>query len=82
MSSNQSYASFGWAIQQRPTGNLYSHGGSNGSGFRCYSRFDPKIKTGIVIMTNGIGGAKLHQALLQRIDRAAELLGPPDPPRN
>jgi CubicO group peptidase (beta-lactamase class C family) len=75
---NGRHYGLGWAIKQRPTGNLYSHGGSNGSGFRCYSRFDPKTKTGIVIMTNGIGGAELHRALLKRIDRAIELLRPPD----
>lgn len=66
--TRQRHFGLGWSVLKRPHGNLVAHGGANGSGFRCFSRFDPKRRTGIVIMTNGIGGASLHQDLLKLID--------------
>jgi CubicO group peptidase (beta-lactamase class C family) len=57
----------GWAINTTPTGEFISHGGSNGTGFRCYARFDRSQRNGIVIMTNGIGGKELYQNLMNRI---------------
>jgi CubicO group peptidase (beta-lactamase class C family) len=57
----------GWAINTTPTGDFVSHGGSNGTGFRCYSRFDRSKRNGIVIMTNGNGGKALYQELLNKL---------------
>jgi CubicO group peptidase (beta-lactamase class C family) len=55
----------GWAIQKTPRGDRIHHSGANGTGFRCYCRFDPADGSGIVIMTNAIGGKKLYDALLE-----------------
>ena len=57
----------GWAVY--PNGR-FGHGGANGSGFRCFSRFEPATEAGIVIMTNGVGGKALYLALLKQIDEA------------
>ncbi|MGB0578975.1 MAG: serine hydrolase domain-containing protein [Limisphaerales bacterium] len=56
----------GWAVY--PEGR-FGHGGSNGSGFRCFSRFEPARGAGIVIMTNGVGGKAFYLALLEQIER-------------
>lgn len=63
----------GWAIRNVGSRPRYSHGGSNKSGFRCYARFDLVGKTGIVIMTNAIGGRELHESLVIQIDQAVQL---------
>ena len=58
----------GWALSKSPQGKAASHGGSNRSGFRCYSRFYPESRNGIVIMSNAMGGKRLYQALLEKIE--------------
>lgn len=57
----------GWAITQREEGWYAWHSGSNGTGFRCYSRFTPEDGSGIVIMTNAVGGRGLWEALMAEI---------------
>ena len=59
-----SYRGLGWAIDSTITGNIVYHSGSNQTGFRCYSQFDPQNGTGIVIMTNGENGSELWQKLV------------------
>ena len=59
-----SYRGLGWAIDSTITGNIVYHSGSNQTGFRCYSQFDPLNGTGIVIMTNGENGSELWQKLV------------------
>jgi hypothetical protein len=46
---------------------VISHSGSNGTGFRCHSRFDPKTQTGLVIMTNGVNGAAVWQGIIDAL---------------
>ncbi|MBP6671608.1 MAG: serine hydrolase [Bacteroidetes bacterium] len=62
-----SFRGLGWAIDSTITGNIVYHSGSNQTGFRCYSQFDPQNGTGIVIMTNGDNGSELWQRLVSII---------------
>lgn len=57
-----------WRIHKTESGMRVSHSGSNGSGFRCYSRFYPDRKAGIVIMTNSYSGRKFWEALIEFAD--------------
>lgn len=57
-----------WQIHKADSGMRVSHGGSNGSGFRCHCRFYPDRKAGIVIMTNSYSGEKLWKALIEIVD--------------
>lgn len=63
----KTFRSLGWAIDQTPTGDIHYHSGSNGSGFKCYHQFDRKTGSGIIIMTNSLGGLGLWDALIQRL---------------
>lgn len=67
----------GWQIHQTDSGKRVSHGGSNGSGFRCYSRFYPDRKAGIVIMTNSYSGEKLWKTLIEAVDPNSGLQSTP-----
>jgi hypothetical protein len=57
----------GWAINETVSGDRIYHGGSNGTGFRCYCEFDCKQGRGIVIMTNAIGGKELWQRVIETV---------------
>ena len=57
----------GWAIDKTAGGDRIYHGGSNGTGFRCYCEFDPARGTGIVIMTNAIGGERLWRRVVAAV---------------
>ncbi|MBN1908971.1 MAG: beta-lactamase family protein [Pirellulales bacterium] len=61
------YRGLGWGIDPLPDGDRILHSGTNGTGFRCHSEFDPKRGTGIVIMTNGLRGDEVWQAILKAI---------------
>ena len=67
--SDTVYWGLGWPINKTVRGDRFHHGGSNGTGFRCFSEFDPKHGTGIVIMTNGISGAKLWQRVIAKVSQ-------------
>jgi len=41
--------------------------GSNGTGFRCTCRFNPRQGLGIVLMTNAASGYKLWQNVLEEV---------------
>jgi CubicO group peptidase (beta-lactamase class C family) len=58
----------GWVIDATTSGDRISHGGANGTGFRCFCEFDLEHGSGIVIMTNAIGGEKLWRQLIATID--------------
>lgn len=60
----------GWWKVNGSERTIFAHTGSNGSGFRCCSHFEPTFNRGLVIMCNGIGGKTLYQTLLKRIERA------------
>lgn len=63
----QSYRGLGWGIDSTITGNIVYHSGSNQTGFRCYSQFDPNEGSGIVIMTNSANGSELWQRLISAV---------------
>jgi CubicO group peptidase (beta-lactamase class C family) len=54
----------GWAIEPTASGPRIRHSGANGTGFRSHVEFDPARGHGIVIMTNGEGGAELWKELV------------------
>ncbi|MBN2312848.1 MAG: serine hydrolase [Sedimentisphaerales bacterium] len=59
----------GWVVGKMQDGGIRAwHSGSNGTGFRCYSEFDPQKHTGIVIMTGSVNGNALYQNLVSAID--------------
>ncbi len=59
----------GWAVNKTEGGDRFYHGGSNGTGFRCYCEFDRARGTGIVIMTNAIGGRQLWERVVATFAR-------------
>jgi len=59
----------GWWRVKSSAGTVFGHSGSNGSGFRCCSRFEPAANRGLVIMCNSTGGKTLYQTLLERIEQ-------------
>ena len=63
------YYGLGWVIDAAESGDRISHGGSNGSGFRCYCEFDPKNGSGIVLMTNAVGGEKLWKDVMAAVGK-------------
>ena len=59
----------GWVVGKMTDGGIRAwHSGSNGTGFRCYCEFDPRKKTGLVIMTSSVNGSSLYQKLVAFID--------------
>jgi CubicO group peptidase (beta-lactamase class C family) len=61
------YWGLGWSLNSTPIGDIAHHGGSNGSGFRCFSQFNRAKGTGMVIMTNGMGGTDLWTRVISRV---------------
>ncbi len=57
----------GWALDEAANGDRAYHSGSNGTGFRCYCEFDRQTDSGLVIMTNAVGGRKLWQAVAAQV---------------
>jgi len=64
----RSRRSLGWVVDTEEDGGWVSHSGSNGSGFRCHSRFNMTRQSGSVIMTNSAGGRTVCEAILEIID--------------
>jgi CubicO group peptidase (beta-lactamase class C family) len=62
--SEPRYYGLGWAIDTTATGDRIHHGGSNGTGFRCYCEFDRRRGTGLVIMANAVNGQRLWEDIL------------------
>jgi hypothetical protein len=48
----------GWAVQERPTGNVILHSGGQ-TGFRALSMLSIERKSGFVILTNSDNGARI-----------------------
>jgi CubicO group peptidase (beta-lactamase class C family) len=61
------YWGLGWPINTTNSGDRIYHGGSNGTGFRCYCEFDRRRGTGIVVMTNAVGGVELWRKLIATV---------------
>jgi CubicO group peptidase (beta-lactamase class C family)/transglutaminase-like putative cysteine protease len=66
--NERSRRSLGWVIAAKEKGGWVCHSGSNGSGFRCNSRFSMKHRSGCVIMTNSDSGRKVWESILGIID--------------
>ncbi len=60
----------GWAIQERPSGNVIVHSGGQ-AGFRSLAMASVEKQSGFIILTNGDNGGKViyDQALQQILDR-------------
>ncbi len=61
------YWGLGWSMNATAQGYIFHHSGANRSGFRCFSQFNPTTGSGIVIMTNGMGGGDLWTRLISRV---------------
>ncbi|MBP7146239.1 MAG: serine hydrolase [Acidobacteria bacterium] len=57
----------GWSINATKAGDIYHHSGANRTGFRCFSQFSPERGSGLVILTNGLGGGELWTRLVAAI---------------
>lgn len=57
----------GWSINATDQGDIAHHGGSNSTGFRCFSQFSPSRGTGLVILTNGSQGSDLWTRVVASI---------------
>ena len=61
------YRGLGWGIDSTITGDIVYHSGANQTGFRCYSQFNMREGSGIVIMTNGENGGDLWRRLISEV---------------
>ena len=57
----------GWSLNATEQGDIAHHGGSNMTGFRCFSQFSPTRGTGLVILTNGTQGSDLWTRVVAAI---------------
>jgi CubicO group peptidase (beta-lactamase class C family) len=57
----------GWGINETPGGDVVYHSGANQTGFRSYAQLSPARGTGIVVLTNGLGGGPLWTRLVAAI---------------
>lgn len=57
----------GWSLNTTGQGDIAHHGGSNMTGFRCFSQFSPSRGTGLVILTNGSQGGDLWTRVVASI---------------
>jgi CubicO group peptidase (beta-lactamase class C family) len=61
------YWGLGWSINATKEGDIMHHSGSNRTGFRCFSQFNPRKGSGLVIMTNSSSGGDLWTRLVNLI---------------
>ncbi len=61
------YRALGWSLDVTPEGDIVEHSGSNSSGFRTFGQYNPAKDSGLVIFTNGDGGARLRAEVIERI---------------
>ena len=59
----------GWVIEPTLSGPRIRHSGSNGTGFRSHTEFDPATGHGLLILTNSVNGDDLWKDLIARIGR-------------
>lgn len=57
----------GWSLNATAGGDIFHHSGANRTGFRCFSQFSLDRQSGLVIMTNGLGGGELWTRLVATI---------------
>jgi len=61
------YWGLGWGLNSTAGGDVVYHSGANRTGFRSYCQFSPERGTGIVILTNGLGGGELWTRLVAAV---------------
>jgi CubicO group peptidase (beta-lactamase class C family) len=61
------YWGLGWGLNTTAEGDVAYHSGANRTGFRSYCQFSPERGTGIVVMTNGLGGGELWTRLIAAV---------------
>jgi len=61
------YRGLDWAIDSTISGDIVYHSGANQTGFRCYSQFNMREGSGIVIMTNGKNGSDLWSRIISAV---------------
>ncbi len=61
------YWGLGWSLNETASGWIAHHSGANSSGFRCFCQFHPGKDTGLVIMTNGLGGGELWTRIVKEM---------------
>lgn len=57
----------GWGLNTTAAGDVVYHSGANRTGFRSYCQFSPARGTGIVVLTNGLGGGELWTRLISAV---------------
>jgi CubicO group peptidase (beta-lactamase class C family) len=57
----------GWSLNTTASGDIVHHSGANSTGFRCFGQFSPGRGSGIVILTNGLGGGELWARLVNAV---------------
>ena len=57
----------GWSLNATAGGEVFHHSGANRTGFRCFSQFSLDRQSGLVIMTNGLGGGELWTRLVATV---------------
>ncbi|MBK9088351.1 MAG: serine hydrolase [Holophagales bacterium] len=57
----------GWSLNSTAAGDVVHHSGANSTGFRSFGQFSPGRGSGIVILTNGLGGGELWTRLVSAI---------------
>ena len=61
------YWGLGWGLNTTGEGDVVYHSGANRTGSRSYCQFSPGRGTGIVILTNGLGGGELWTRLIAAV---------------
>ncbi|GEM_PF-1592739 len=67
--ADEVYWGLSWRAQETSTGTRFYHGGSNSTGFRCLTEFNPSTGYGLIIMTNGFGGSTLREKVFAIISK-------------
>ena len=57
----------GWSVNTTAAGDIFHHSGANRTGFRCFAQFSPERGSGLVILTNGLGGGELWTRLVAAV---------------
>ncbi|QQR75355.1 MAG: serine hydrolase [Holophagales bacterium] len=57
----------GWSLNRTAGGTIYHHSGANRTGFRSFSQFSPPRRSGLVVLTNSLGGGELWTRLVAAV---------------
>lgn len=57
----------GWSLNTTSSGDVVHHSGANSTGFRSFGQLSPSRGTGLVVLTNGLGGGELWTRLVAAV---------------